>query len=312
MTVSMTGFGSSSANIEQVAIVVDLKSVNHRYLDIQFKIPEELRSREIIFKQIITARAKRGKIECRISINKNANHIGSEVSYPALHSLRAMEEKILDLDPTIRKLSMNEILRWPSILQEETIKPEALHNICDEAVEQAAKKLQTAKIDEGRKLKQIVLEKTKNVADLVDKVTPEASNNVAIFEEKLKNKIDKLDIEINEERIAQEIVIFSSKIDIEEEIQRLKVHVSSIGQILESNETQGKRLDFLMQELNREANTLGSKAASIETTNTAMELKVIIEQIREQVQNIECRHAKCFYHISTLWSWKIFANRRAT
>jgi uncharacterized protein (TIGR00255 family) len=284
----MTGFASASCPTNTVTIVADIKCVNHRYLDLHFKIPEELRQYEIQFRRTLADSLKRGKVECKISINQNhdsAERKISPTSYEQLTGIRAKRHQ--SIIQKANKLSVNEILKWPGAIQEDSIELETIAGAAKQALTSAITALNVARNEEGDKLKKIVQAKTIHINQLIQDVKPLIPTIISSYETKLKDRIKHLDTEISDDRIAQEIVIHSTKVDVEEEIQRLEAHTSSLLEILESKEAQGKRLDFLMQELNREANTLGSKSTSIGTTNIAMELKIAIEQIREQVQNIE-------------------------
>ena len=287
MTTSMTGFASASCPTNTVTIVADIKCVNHRYLDLHFKIPEELRQYEIQFRRTLADSLKRGKVECKISINQNHDSAERKISPLVMRNLQELERSVTKHYPEANKLSVNDILKWPGAIQEDSTELETIAGAAKQALTSAITDLNVARNDEGDKLKKIIQEKTTHINQLIQDVKPLIPTIISSYETKLKDRIKHLDTEISDDRIAQEIVIHSTKIDVEEEIQRLEAHTSSLLEILESKEAQGKRLDFLMQELNREANTLGSKSTSIGTTNIAMELKIAIEQIREQVQNIE-------------------------
>jgi len=287
MTTSMTGFATASCTTEFATIVTDIKCVNHRYLDLQFKIPEELRQHEVKFRRTLADFLKRGKVECKISINQNHDSAQKQVSNQVLQNLKKLEQNVAAQCPEAARLSINDILRWPGAIQENSIELETLVTAAEEALSAAISELNIARNEEGEKLKKIIQEKTNRINFLIQDVKPRIPEIVSSYEIKLKDRIKQLNIEASEDRIAQEVVMYSTKVDIEEEIQRLEAHTSSLLDILESKEAQGKKLDFLMQELNREANTLGAKSTNIGTTNIAMELKVAIEQIREQVQNIE-------------------------
>ena len=283
----MTGFASASCPTNTVTIVADIKCVNHRYLDLHFKIPEELRQYEIQFRRTLADSLKRGKVECKISINQNHDSADRKISPLVMRNLQELERSVTKHYPEANKLSVNDILKWPGAIQEDSTELETIAGAAKQALTSAITDLNVARNDEGDKLKKIIQEKTTHINQLIQDVKPLIPTIISSYETKLKDRIKHLDTEISDDRIAQEIVIHSTKIDVEEEIQRLEAHTSSLLEILESKEAQGKRLDFLMQELNREANTLGSKSTSIGTTNIAMELKIAIEQIREQVQNIE-------------------------
>ena len=287
MTTSMTGFATASHPANSVTVAVDIKCVNHRYLDLHFKIPEELRPYEIQFRRTLADFLHRGKVECKISINPNHDSLEQKISTEVLNNLFSLEQEVTSQYPKAAKLSVNDILRWPGAIQQDTTDLKTIFSASQGALVEASQQLNLARNEEGGKLQQIIQEKIQNINNLVQSIKPLIPTIISSYEKKLTARISQLDSEISEDRIAQEMVMHSTKVDIEEEIQRLEAHISSVLSILSSNGPQGKKLDFLMQELNREANTLGSKSTNIGTTNIAMDLKVTIEQIREQVQNIE-------------------------
>lgn len=189
--------------------------------------------------------------------------------------------------PTAESLRVSDVLRWPGMLAGDTLPIELLTEKCLQMVGQAIDELSAARAREGEKLKAILLERATSVEEIVKEVAPRIPLLVTAYEEKLTGKLRDAMLDPENDRLKQEIVMFASKIDVDEELQRLTTHVSEIRRILKKGGAVGKRLDFLMQELNREANTLGSKSADVEVTQSAMSLKVLIEQMREQIQNIE-------------------------
>jgi uncharacterized protein (TIGR00255 family) len=277
MIFSMTGYAAVTDELPFGGLSLDLRSVNHRYLDIQFRLPDELRSLESALRERIAARVSRGKVECRVGFTRR----------PDLSAPMQLDEKVQAVLPTAESLRVNDVLRWPGMLGGDTLPIELLTEKCLQMVGQAIDELSAARAREGEKLKAVLLERAASVEEIVKEVGPRIPLLVTAYQEKLAGKLRDAMLDPENDRLQQEIVMFASKIDVDEELQRLTTHVSEIRRILKKGGAVGKRLDFLMQELNREANTLGSKSADVEVTQSAMSLKVLIEQMREQIQNIE-------------------------
>ena len=287
MIFSMTGYAAVTDESPLGGLSLDLRSVNHRYLDIQFRMPDELRVLESALRERISARVSRGKVECRIGINIPAAASAMQLDEALLAQLAQLEEKVRGALPGAESLRVNDVLRWPGMLGNDGLPVEQLKEKCLQLVDQACTDLGAARAREGEKLKAILLERAASIDAIVSDVSPRIPQLVTAYEEKLAARLRDAMLEPENDRLKQEVVMFASKIDVDEELQRLTTHVSEIRRILEKGGTVGKRLDFLMQELNREANTLGSKSAGVEITQGAMSLKVLIEQMREQIQNIE-------------------------
>jgi uncharacterized protein (TIGR00255 family) len=287
MIFSMTGYAAVTDESPLGGLSLDLRSVNHRYLDIQFRMPDELRVLESALRERISARVSRGKVECRIGINIPAAASAMQLDEALLAQLAQLEEKVRGTLPGAESLRVNDVLRWPGMLGNDGLPVEQLKEKCLQLVDQACTDLGAARAREGEKLKAILLERAASIDAIVIDVSPRIPQLVTAYEEKLTARLRDAMLEPENDRLKQEVVMFASKIDVDEELQRLTTHVSEIRRILEKGGTVGKRLDFLMQELNREANTLGSKSAGVEITQGAMSLKVLIEQMREQIQNIE-------------------------
>jgi len=287
MIFSMTGYAAVADESPLGGLSLDLRSVNHRYLDIQFRMPEELRVLESVLRERIAARVSRGKVECRISFNAPTTSSAMQLDESLLAQLMQLDEKVRVALPGAESLRVNDVLRWPGMLGSDSLPVEQLKEKCLKLVDQACTDLSAARAREGEKLKAILLERAASIDTIVSDVAPRIPQLVEAYQDKLATRLRDAMLEPENDRLKQEVVMFASKVDVDEELQRLTTHVSEIRRILDRGGTVGKRLDFLMQELNREANTLGSKSADVTVTQGAMNLKVLIEQMREQIQNIE-------------------------
>jgi uncharacterized protein (TIGR00255 family) len=288
MIYSMTGYAVAAAELPSGTLNLELRSVNHRYLDIQFRIPDELRSLESGMREMATARINRGKVEVRIAVTKSqALPSNLQLDGNLLLLLRKLDESVRAAMPQCAPLSVHDVLRWPGMLGNDELQVEALQEVCNGLIARALDELTSMRAREGAKLRQILLDRIDSMEGLVRRVAPRMPQLVAGYKEKLSGRLKEAMISMDDDRLKQELVLFASKIDVDEELSRLTTHFGEIRRILEKGGAVGKRLDFLMQELNREANTLGSKSVDLEVTQTSMDLKVLIEQMREQIQNIE-------------------------
>ena len=284
----MTGYAVAAKELPSGALTVEIRAVNNRYLDIQFRLPEELRAIEPGLRELLAARLSRGKIECRISIAASA----ATPPVPALNAamlqqLAALNAQVLKVLPQAGSLRAADVLRWPGMLGADTLPAEAIRNACRELTAAALEEFRAARAREGAKLKDAILEHAGAIEARVAGLAPRMPGAIAAFQEKLSQRLKEALLNTDDERIRQEVVLYAGKIDVDEELTRLRTHMAELRRILAKGGAAGKRLDFLMQELNREANTLGSKAADIEITQASMDLKLLIEQMREQIQNIE-------------------------
>ncbi|MGE8354823.1 MAG: YicC/YloC family endoribonuclease [Microvirgula sp.] len=288
MILSMTGFAAASREFPGGLIALELRAVNHRYLDLQLRLPEELRVIEPQLREQIAARVTRGKIECRIGISQAANTAPRmEIDQDVLTGLLDAVAQLKQRAPGIRDLSTGELLRWPGLLSANDIDAESLQHLVLGAVGQLLDDFNATRAREGEKLKAVLIDRLTQIEDIVTRIRPRLPEILAGWREKLTARLVEAIGSIDDDRLKQEFALFAQKIDVDEELARLSTHVSEVRRILGKGGQVGKRLDFLMQELNREANTLGSKSVSTETTQASVELKVLIEQMREQIQNIE-------------------------
>lgn len=288
MTFSMTGFAALEQPLESATLLLELRTVNSRYLDLHFKLDETLRSLEPAIRELIGAQLSRGKVECKINLIQRAqSNQTMQLDEALMQQLAALGAQAQVHFPQSLPLSVADVLRWPGVVLNNTLNQDSLVEDVKSLVTRGLQDLNASRVREGEKLKALILERLAQIELLVEKVKPLLPALSKEYQEKLVNKLQDSLKNIDQERIAQELVLFAQRIDVDEELSRLTAHVSEVKRILNSSAPAGKRLDFLMQELNREANTLGSKSVSVQTTQVSMELKVLIEQMREQIQNVE-------------------------
>ncbi|HUP30559.1 MAG TPA: YicC/YloC family endoribonuclease [Usitatibacter sp.] len=288
MISSMTGFAAASLESAQGSLGVELKTVNHRYLEFQTRMPEELRPFEPAMREAVAAKLTRGKVDCRITftpLTATASALLPDAA--AMAALHAAAHLVIGRFPDARPLSVSEVLHWPGVLSQESLSADEVKEQVLGLIDRAIKELNQSRAREGAKLEAILRERLDGMAALVKEAQPLIPGAVKAFQEKLAAKIAEAAASPSDERVHQEIVLYASRIDVDEEIGRLNTHISEYRRVLDKGGACGKRLDFLCQELNREANTLGSKSVANEMTRISVELKVLIEQMREQVQNIE-------------------------
>lgn len=282
---SMTGAASVQYNSNELAFSITLKTVNNRFLDIYFKLSDNILPLESKFRSLCAEYLKRGKIECSISTLINS----SELSDIDENELEKLSKKLNLIKKHIDFAQINalEILNTPGILKNGSGINEEIEKKLTEGFKIALEKLIESRMREGEKLKNSLLFLLDNVEVCVQKIKPMLDKIVSGQRQKLLDKIATFDIEVDENRVEQEVVLAAQKADVQEEYDRLCSHIIEVRNILQKGGLVGKRLDIMMQELNRESNTLASKASSIDLTKIAVDLKVLIEQMREQIQNLE-------------------------
>ena len=284
MTKSMTAFARS----ESGHISWEIRSVNHRYLEVGLKVPDAFRSLEIGLRNKLKARLNRGKIDCQLRIgHSQASEASLSIDEKLLEDLTGALATIIPKLETVAPVNPLEVLKWPGLLSEPTEDEETIKRTVVELFDAALAQLIEMRSSEGAELRKIILEKLADLRSIVEQAATEAPIISARQRDKMISKLNDLKIEADPGRIEQELVIMAQKSDVAEELDRLNTHIEEVSATLDSTEAVGRRLDFLMQELNREANTLSSKAVATNTTIQAVELKVAIEQMREQIQNIE-------------------------
>ena len=285
---SMTGYATASRELPWGAVSVELRSVNHRYLDVSFRVPDELRQAEQALRETISGAMTRGKIECRVSYAlRSSSEGGTELDTTLLAQVLELNARARAALPEARPLGVADILRWPGMLGADDLPGDELRATAGELLREALREFTAARAREGAKLAAVILERATEMRSRIAVVQPRIPTVIAAFQEKLNARLKEALVSADDERVRQEIALFINKIDVDEELSRLATHLDELQRILGKGGASGKRLDFLMQELNREANTLGSKSADIEVTRVAMDLKLLIEQMREQIQNIE-------------------------
>jgi uncharacterized protein (TIGR00255 family) len=288
MIASMTGFAAAAHESAHGSLGVELKTVNHRYLEFQARIPEELRPLEGAMREAVAARLTRGKVDCRVTytpVSTAARSLTPDAQ--ALATLRSAAHEVLRHFPDARALSVSEVLHWPGVLADATLSPDQLREEVLALLSRAIQDLDQTRAREGAKLEAVLRERLEKMSVLVKEAQPLMPAAIRAFQEKLAAKLAEAGASSSDERLNQEVVLYAARIDVDEELSRLVTHIAEFRRVLDKGGQVGKRLDFLCQELNREANTLGSKSVANDITRISVELKVLIEQMREQVQNIE-------------------------
>lgn len=288
MIFSMTGYATATQETPYGSFSLELRSVNNRYLDIQFRLPDDFRKQEAAMRELLSTRLGRGKVECRLNFSPATNTgDNQQLDNTLLDKLLQLDRTVKTLHPTAQSLTVAEILKWPGMLGNDNFPIDELGEISIGLLQVALEDLKAARTREGNKLRFILLGRTHQMRQLLQTAIPRIPTLIATFEEKLRTRIEEILGNSEDDRIRQEITLFAGKIDVDEELSRLQAHLDEVERILNKGGPVGKRLDFMMQELNREANTIGSKSVDLEISRISMELKVLIEQMREQVQNIE-------------------------
>jgi len=288
MVLSMTAFARRQASLGGTVLVWEIRSVNHRYLEPGLRLPDALRSLEPAIRDVLRKTIARGKVDCQLRLEVEENH-GSplRIDPDLVVRLNNASGDILHLTGGGAALSVIDILKWPGVLRD-------CNHIADGTEAQALtlfhetlQELIEARQREGAELYGFILKRIGAVRTIVASIRAMMPSILSHQQENLRARLDSLKIDVDPVRLEQEIVLFAQKSDIDEELDRLETHLNEVERVLQLNEPSGRRLDFLMQELNREANTLSSKSIVADTTLCAVDLKVLIEQMREQIQNIE-------------------------
>jgi len=287
MILSMTGYATASVGLDSGSLTLELRAVNHRYLDIQLRMPDELRSVESALREAITAQLQRGKVECRINYAARGAQSGAALNRELLQQLTAWNKEVQNALPDAQSLSVADVLRWNGVLETPVASADELRAALLGLLQEVLQEFSASRAREGEKLKDFLLQRVAKIEMLRNDVMPHVPAAIAAYEQKLITRLREAMQNAEDERVRQEITLFASKIDVDEELSRLASHLAEMRRILTQGGTVGKRLDFLMQELNREANTLGSKSVDAEVSRSAMEMKILIEQMREQIQNLE-------------------------
>ena len=287
MIQSMTGYAVASAVSPRGALTLELRSVNSRFLDLQFRVAEELRAAESMLRELIAARITRGKLDCRLYQGNTISQAPQQLNLRAMQQLHSLAAEAAAAFPGAAPLRLADVLRWPGVLAEPAADEERTRGMLAGLCRQALDELCAARAREGAKLALIILERVAAMRKQIAAVAPLVPEAVAAHRAKISERLREALGTSDDERARAEIALFAAKSDVDEELSRLVTHIDEVERVLAKGGPVGKRLDFLAQELNREANTLASKAAGLKIADGALELKLLIEQIREQVQNIE-------------------------
>jgi uncharacterized protein (TIGR00255 family) len=285
---SMTGFARESVETELGTLTWEIRAVNHRYLDVQFKMPDDLRPKEQAFRQQASTTLGRGKVECglyfRRAVDKQMEmQIDSELVELLGHRISELSSKF----PATAAINPIEILRWPGVMKQPEVDAEPLFGEAAKLLDVALQAINVMRQAEGRRIEEMLESRCLEIEGIAKAVRRRMPEVLAASRAKQRERIEKLDVEADPARLEVELALLAQKIDVDEELDRLESHLVEIRDAIADEKAVGRRLDFLMQELNREANTLGSKSADTQTSRAAVDLKVLIEQMREQIQNVE-------------------------
>ena len=284
----MTGFARQSAESEFGTLTWELRTVNHRYLDVQFRLPEELRPKEQAFKQQVSAVLNRGKVECSLHMRRPVDKQAEmRLNMDLVHLIRDRVAEISSEIPALAPLNPVDVLRWPGVIAEPEVDAEPLIAEATTLLGATLEAMTTMRASEGERMAAMLETRCADIAAIAASVRKRMPEVLDAVRAKQRERIDRIDVEADPARLELELALLAQKLDVDEELDRLESHLVEIRQALQSGGPVGRRLDFLMQELNREANTLGSKSADTETTKAAVDLKVLVEQMREQIQNVE-------------------------
>ena len=285
---SMTGFARESAESAIGTLTWEIRAVNHRYLDVQFKLPEDLRPKEQVFRQQASSSLGRGKVECALYFRRafdqdNEMQINTDLVELIGHRISDLTAKL----PNVAAVNPIEILRWPGVVQQADLEVEPLFAEAGQLLDKTLAAIGEMRSSEGARIGEMLESRCAEIETIARSVRARMPEVLEAARAKQQERLANLDIEADPARLEVELALLATKVDVDEELDRLDSHLVEIRGALESKKPVGRRLDFLMQELNREANTLGSKSADTETTKAAVDLKVLIEQMREQIQNVE-------------------------
>jgi len=285
---SMTGFARTDGQASWGDVSCEIRSVNHRYLEPSIRLPESLRSLEPIVREQLRKQLQRGKVDVsfHVSLNKDAPE-AMGINTDVLKTLLSAAEQIKQLHNDTAPIDALRLLQFPGVIQQATIDADLIQALAKSLLEQALESLLKHRAREGLELQNLIDARLNEISVLVVQVRKKMPAILSAQKDKLKLRLDELKTELDENRLEQEMTILANKADVAEELDRLDTHLIEVRHILGQQGTIGRRLDFMMQELNREANTLSSKSLTSETTQIAVSLKVLIEQMREQIQNIE-------------------------
>ena len=285
---SMTGFAREMMESPAGSLTCELRAVNHRYLDTQFRLPDELRPKELELRQQIASALKRGKVECTLNFRRA---VGDDaymtVNEELVRQIGARLKEVSALLPESRAPDPIDVLRWPGVMLELEVDAEPLFADAQALLTKTLDALMKMRRSEGMRIEDMLNSRCEDVLRIAAGVKKRLPEVLELARKKQLERLEKLDVKADPDRLETELALLSQKLDVDEELDRLESHIVEIRSAMKGDDAVGRRLDFLMQELNREANTLGSKSGDTKTSRAAVELKVLIEQMREQIQNVE-------------------------
>ena len=285
---SMTGFAAANIDLGHAVLSLEIKSVNSRFLDISFRLGDDLRPLEMPLRERITAQVGRGKVECRGYLQSQSGDPAERApNAEKIAALGRLDVLVRNALPQAAPLTVAEVLRWPGVMADETLPADDVQAATLTLFATMMSEFVASRAREGAKLAAVLSECARKMRQQVAAAGPLVPLAIAAYQDRLGAKLREAVANLDEDRIRQEVGVFAAKVDVAEEIARLEAHLDELDRVLAKGGAVGKRLDFLMQELGREANTLASKSVSGEVTAIALELKLLIEQLREQVQNLE-------------------------
>lgn len=284
---SMTAFASNTLEFSWGSVTCELRSVNHRFLETHFRLPETLREIEMSLREVARKTLTRGKVDCSLQVNFNNSDAAVDADMALARRYIAIAEQVAGELQDPAPVSPLDIMRWPGVLKDQEVDSDQLQSAAKETFAATVDQLLNGRQREGDKLAEMIEQRLNGIESQIALVRSELPSILEYQRQRLQDKLQDLKTQLDEDRLEQEMVIVANRADVDEELDRLEAHISEIRLTLQSTDSIGRRLDFLMQELNREANTLGSKSISTVTTQASVELKVLIEQMREQIQNIE-------------------------
>lgn len=288
MTSGMTAFSRQQSEKEWGSLTWEIRSVNHRYLETSVRLPEVFRGLENAVREAVRKKLNRGKVECQLRFQLNDSSAGDiSINSGLVEQLVRANRDIQQMLDEKATVSSMEILRWPGVIAEQQLDSSELESAALDLFKQALEDLVSTRQREGSDLEGFIGQRIDSIRDIVAELRTKMPEIITAQRQSLADKLEDLKVELEPTRLEQEIALLAQKADVDEELDRLNSHLDEVSRVLKASGQKGRRLDFLMQELNREANTLSSKSIVVETTRGAVELKVLIEQMREQIQNIE-------------------------
>jgi uncharacterized protein (TIGR00255 family) len=287
MIYSMTGFARVQTKADWGSAVWEIRSVNQRYLETHYRLPEQFRSLEPMLRERFRTRLQRGKVECALRISFNEANQGALTFHPALANQLIEAAKHVQVAGADGSINPVDILRWPGVMATQEADVDQMQKVMMEAFDETLNQFLAARASEGESMAELINQRLAGILTEVDKVIAHMPAVLEWQKDRIRSKFAEAQIELDDSRIEQEMVLLAQKTDVAEELDRLKSHIKETQKIMKKGGAIGRRLDFMMQEFNREANTLGSKSINKDVTQCAVEIKVLIEQMREQIQNIE-------------------------